>query len=62
MIPAPTKFAGLGSTSSSRADPKPIIYERNPEDLEVGTAGHHTKFTQEEPPLTSKTSRRLIFI
>lgn len=28
MTPAPTKFAGLGSTPSSRATPKPKIYQR----------------------------------
>jgi len=52
MIPAPTKLAGLGSTSSSSADPKPIIYERNSEDLDVGTAGHQ----QQVYPSTATTN------
>jgi len=61
MIPAPTKLAGLGSTSSSKADPKPIIYERDPEDLHVGTKKKKIpNFTGAQLPFTSKTSKGLI--
>ena len=52
MMPAPTKFAGLGSTSSRSAEPKPIIWEERGE-----TGAHGTSASRgERPPRGAHTS------